>query len=118
MSGMINRSEWIPPKVEDRKWFSNAKAMTEIRAGVGLWEFATFHIGSRVLSHGFAPEWLSGGIKLTIPNNKELRFNGIGLDLRYLQQFRDATPSLGGYRGFLPEGFMAKGGNLETQANL
>ncbi|MBN1980519.1 MAG: hypothetical protein JW795_03245 [Chitinivibrionales bacterium] len=97
-----------------RRWVSNIRAFPEIYLQGGITEFLSAHASSRFLSYGFIPGWFSGGVKMTLPNNLELRLNGIGLSIDYRYQTRETGPSLGGYTGFMPEGFVVKGHNLET----
>lgn len=98
----------------DRKWVSNVRAFPEFSIQAGVTDFLSVHAGSRVLSFGFSPGWFRGGVKCTWPNNNNLRFHGFGLSLDYLYQIRESSPSLGGYIGFMPEGFVVKGGNVES----
>jgi hypothetical protein len=98
----------------DRKWVSNVRAFPEFSIQAGVTDFLSVQAGSRLLSYGFRPGWYKGGIKCTWPNNKTLRFHGFGLSLDYLYLTRESSPSLGGYVGFMPEGFVVKGGNLES----
>lgn len=97
-----------------RRWVSNIRAFPEIYLQGGITEYLSVHASSRILSYGFVPGWFSGGVKMTLPNNLELRFNGIGVSFDYRYQTREAGPSLGGYTGFMPEGFVVKGHTLET----
>lgn len=100
---------------EDRKWVSNIRAFPEISLQWGLIDIASIHIDSRILSYGFRPGSLSGGLKLTTPNNIDLRLHGFGLDFSYVYAFSEANPTLGGYTGFMPEGFVVKGSSLEIK---
>lgn len=97
------------------KWVSNIRAFPEIRMHTGLFDIATLSLESRVLGNFWNPGWVSLDCKLTPPNNKELRFHGYALDIKYKHQFIESGPSLGGYVGFMPEGFVSKGHNIETR---
>ncbi|HEX2958112.1 MAG TPA: hypothetical protein VHO70_14860, partial [Chitinispirillaceae bacterium] len=97
------------------KWLSNIRAFPEIRTHAGLFDFATVSLESRVLGNFWNPGWISFDCKLSPPNNKELRFHGYALDIKYKYQFIESSPSLGGYVGFMPEGFVSKGHNIEAR---
>lgn len=97
------------------KWISNIRAFPEIRMHTGLFDIASLALESRVLGNFWNPGWVSLDCKLTPPNNKELRFHGYALDMKYKYQFIESGPSLGGYIGFMPEGFVSKGHNIETR---
>lgn len=101
--------------VPSRRWISNVRAFPEISLQAGITDFISVQVASRLLSFGFTPGWYRGGIKCTWPNNQDIRFHGFGLSVDYVYQTRESTPSLGGYIGFMPEGFVVKGGNLETR---
>ncbi|NLD99723.1 MAG: hypothetical protein GX640_07600 [Fibrobacter sp.] len=101
--------------VNKEKWLSNVRGFPELETHLGLFNIGTFFIESRVVSYGFKPGWISTGLKLTIPNNQELRLHGAGLLLKYTYQFSESNPSLGGYSGFMPEGFVVKGHNMEIK---
>jgi hypothetical protein len=95
-------------------WVSNVRAFPETRISAGLFDFATATIDSRIIANGMViPGWVAGDLKLTWPNNKNLRLLGFGLDARYLYNFINSAPTLGGYIGFMPEGYVAKGGVFE-----
>jgi hypothetical protein len=81
----------------------------------GLTDFLSVHAESRLISFGFKPGYYGGGVKLTLPNNKELRLNGYGLCIDYKNIMRESAPSLGGYIGFMPEGFVVMGHNCEVK---
>ena len=98
-----------------RRWISNVRAFPEVYAQAGILDYLSINVESRILSYGFTPGWFGGGIKATLPNNKELRSHGLGLSLQYRYNTRESAPSLGGYTGFMPEGFVVKGSNLETK---
>jgi hypothetical protein len=95
-------------------WVSNIRAFPEARISAGLFDFAMLSVESRLVANGFViPGWVSSDLKLTWPNNKNLRLFGFGLDAKYLHNFINSAPSLGGYIGFMPEGYVAKGGVFE-----
>ena len=97
-------------------WMSNFRAFPETRIQAGLLDFAMVSVEARPLSWHFAvPGWASGDLKLTWPNNKNLRLWGFGLDCKYLYNFINTTPTLGGYIGFMPEGYVALGSVIETK---
>ncbi|MBN1758447.1 MAG: hypothetical protein JW863_09030 [Chitinispirillaceae bacterium] len=100
-----------------RRWISNVRAFPEIMLQAGILDFLSINAESRVLSYGFTPGYFGGGIKATWPNNQELRLHGVGLSLQYRYQMRESAPSLGGYIGFMPEGFVVKGSNIETRVH-
>jgi hypothetical protein len=99
----------------NRKWISNLRMFPEIRIEGGLLNFLSFSLESRLLSYGFDPGYVSCGLKMTTPNNLDLRLNGFGLEFTFLHQFKDSSPSLGGYQGFMPEGFVVKGNSIEIK---
>jgi hypothetical protein len=94
----------------------------EVSSEVGLTNYASFVFQSRVLSYTWN-NWfqfgnVSAGFKLTRPDNKELRFHGLGLELKYIWNSTGIMfPSLAGYRvgatGFAPEGYIVEGSNAE-----
>ena len=95
-------------------WVSNIRAFPEARVSCGLFDFAMLSVDSRLITNNLViPGWVSSDLKLTWPNNKNLRLFGFGLDAKYLHYFTNSTPSLGGYYGFLPEGYAALGGSFE-----
>jgi hypothetical protein len=98
-------------------WVSNARAFPELRLTCGLLDAAMVTLESRPLTYGAAiPGWVSADMKLTWPNNQNLRLLGFGLDVKYLYNAANTHPTLGGYTGFMPEGYVAKGGVIETRA--
>jgi hypothetical protein len=98
-------------------WVSNARAFPEARLQLGLSDFAMATFESRPITWAFkVPGWVSGGMRLTIPNNKKLRFFGFGLDGKYAYSFTNTTPTLGGYAGFMPEGYVTKGSFFEGRS--
>lgn len=96
-----------------RKWISNVRAFPEVNLMAGITDYLSIYGDSRLLSYGFRPGYFRGGIKVTIPDNRELRFHGFGMTLSYKKILRESAPSLGGYTGFMPEGFFVKGNNIE-----
>lgn len=95
-------------------WVSNIRAFPEARLCGGFYDFAMLSIESRIVANGFViPGWISSDLKLTWPNNKNLRLFGFGFNAKYIHHFVNSKPSLGGYVGFVPEGYVAKGGNVE-----
>ncbi len=110
---------WDDPNVANTiKWYSNlmVRVWPEIYLQGGVADFLSVHASSRVLSHGWRPGWFDGGIKLTWPNNQDLRFHGAGLSVDYRYQTRESGPTLSGAIGFMPEGFVVKGHNCEMMA--
>ncbi len=99
---------------EKRRWVSNIRAFPEISVQAGITEYLSVHANSRIISYGFVPGWFGGGVKLTLPNNYDLRLHGLGLYIDYRYQLRENGPTLGGYNGFMPEGFVVKGHNFEA----
>lgn len=99
----------------DKKWISNVRGFPEIKIEGGLLEFVSASIESRLLSYGFRPGYVSCGVKMTTPDNSDLRLNGFGLQLSYIYQFMESSPTLGGYSGFMPEGFVVKGSSIEMK---
>jgi len=99
----------------DRKWISNVRAFPEIRIEGGLLNFMSVSMESRLLSYGFNPGYISCALKMTTPDNIDLRLNGFALEFTYLHQFIESNPTLGGYQGFMPEGFVVKGNSIEMR---
>jgi len=99
-----------------RTWASNVRGFPEVYIQTGMTDFFSLHAASRPLAYGFRPGWFSGGMKLTWPNNQDLRFQGAALSFDYLYHARENAPTLGGYNGFMPEGFVVKGHSVETVA--
>lgn len=99
----------------NRKWVSNVRAFPEIRIEGGLLNFLSVSAESRLLSYRFNPGYVSCGLKVTTPDNLDLRLNGFALEFTFLRQFMEANPSLGGYQGFMPEGFVVKGNSIEMK---
>jgi hypothetical protein len=100
-------------KNDKQKWVSNVRGFPELKIQTGLFNIAEIDFESRPLSYGFKPGFISAGLKLTSPDNQDLRFHGFGLGFKYVYQFLESRPSLGGYTGFMPEGFFVKGNNIE-----
>ncbi len=100
-----------------RRWVSNIRAFPEITLQAGILDFLSINAESRVLSYGFEPGYFGGGVKATWPNNQEIRMHGVGLSLQYRYQMRETAPTLGGYIGFMPEGFVVKGSSIETKVH-
>ncbi|MDG5813611.1 hypothetical protein QA601_00835 [Chitinispirillales bacterium ANBcel5] len=100
------------------KWYSNARFFPEFRVHAGLFSFGMITIESRPVSWSLEPGWVSGELKLTMPQNDHLRFVGIGYSLRYAHHFWDGPPTIGGYRGFTPEGYITEGGRIENRLLL
>lgn len=99
----------------NRKWISNVRAFPEIRIEGGVLNFMSVSVESRLLSYGFKPGYVSCALKMTTPDNLDLRLNGFALELTYLHQFIESNPTLGGYQGFMPEGFVVKGNSIEMR---
>ena len=99
-----------------RTWTSNVREFPEVYLQAGMTDFFSLHAASRPLGYGFRPGWFSGGMKLTWPNNQDLRLHGAALSFNYLYHNRENAPTLGGYNGFMPEGFVVKGHTIETVA--
>ncbi|MBN2035535.1 MAG: hypothetical protein JW768_02215 [Chitinispirillaceae bacterium] len=95
-------------------WMFNARAFPEAYVCAGFFDVASVAIESRPLTWAFKmPGWVAGDLKLTWPNNKDLRLLGFGCNARYLYRFTNTTPTLGGYIGFMPEGYVTKGSIFE-----
>ncbi len=94
----------------------------EVSSEIGITGFASILFDSRVLSYTWN-NWfqfgnIGAGIKMTLPNNKELRFHGGGMQLKYIWNSTALNfPSLAGYKvgptGFAPEGYLVGGGMVE-----
>ena len=97
-------------------WVSNARAFPELRLQGGLFEFGMLTLETRPITYGAVmPGWVSADAKLTWPNNENLRLFGEGLDVRYQYNAMNGPPTLGGYTGFMPEGYVTKGGVLDAK---
>ena len=81
----------------------------DIRIQGGITDFLSLQAGVRPV---FRQEWAGGGIKLTWPDNQELRMHGVGCSIDYRYQIGENAPTIGGFNGFMPEGFVVKGHNL------
>jgi hypothetical protein len=97
------------------------RLLAEISSEMGYTGFASLLVGSRFLSYT-RNKWpqfgnLYVGTKLTLPNNRELRFMGYGLELKYIYNAVPFFASLGGYRldgtGFNAEGYTVQGSNIQ-----
>jgi hypothetical protein len=113
----MNEEENSQAAPSPRRWISNVRAFPELTVQAGILDFLSVNVESRVLSYGFSPGYFGGGVKATWPNNQELRMHGIGVSLQYRYQMRESAPSLGGYTGFMPEGFVVKGSRIETKVH-
>ncbi len=96
----------------------------ELYSEIGVTQWASLLFESRVFSYTrngwFQFGNVVAGTKLTLPNNKELRFWGIGLESKYIwNNTNDTFPSLAGYRagttGFAPEGYIVSGSNIQIK---
>jgi len=93
---------------------------------VGLYDFAELSVVSRPVSYFWEGKpqigYVAPGLKLTWPNNDDLRWWGIAALYRFRYQSNASFPSLGGYRiegtGFSPEGFVVSGGADEVKLLL
>jgi hypothetical protein len=96
----------------------------DIASEIGATNYASILFESRLLSYT-RDNWfqfgnVAAGIKATMPNNKELRLYGLGLELKYIWNYPgDTFPSVAGYRvgttGFAPEGYIVDGSNLQCK---
>lgn len=105
----------------------NLYPFPEMRIDAGILDFLGIVLESRLMSYPDPqiqtyPDklqfgYLAGALKATIPNNKDLRYNGLGLELRYCHSFVKGFASIGGYRtggtGFSPEGWLVEGGTID-----
>jgi hypothetical protein len=93
----------------------------ELKGELGLAGFASLIFDSRVSSYFWnkRPQFgnISLGGKFTLPDNKDLRFKGLGLEFKGTYSAMSNFPSLGGYRlagtGFSPEGFIMGKGSVQ-----
>jgi hypothetical protein len=94
----------------------------EVSSEIGITNYASFLFESRFLSYTWNNWFQFGnivaGIKFTRSDNKELRFHGFGLELKYIWNSTGIIfPSVAGYRvgatGFAPEGYIVEGGNAQ-----
>jgi hypothetical protein len=93
----------------------------EVASETGLSNFMSLLVESRILSYPWN-KWFqfgnfAAGARFTVPNNKELRFRGYGLECKWIYNSQPNFPSLSGYRvggtGFAPEGYIVQGSNLQ-----
>lgn len=96
----------------------------EVASEIGISNAVSLLVESRLLSytrnHWFQFGNIAGGVKLTLPNNKELRLHGIGLEMKYIWNSPgDTFPSIAGFRtgttGFAPEGYIVDGSNIQCK---
>ncbi|MFP4015039.1 MAG: hypothetical protein ACLFVQ_13215, partial [Chitinispirillaceae bacterium] len=99
---------------ERKRWISNVRGFAETQLNVGIWKDVMFTLESRLLGWGWKPGWVSGALKWTPFDNKELRLHGGAFSLKYSHYFTEGPPTIGGYKGFMPEGFVAEGGMVES----
>ncbi|MFP4680499.1 MAG: hypothetical protein ACLFQB_08495 [Chitinispirillaceae bacterium] len=97
-----------------KRWISNVRAFPEIGMNIGVWENVMLTLDSRLLGWGWKPEWASGALKWTPFENKDLRLHGAALKFKYSHRFTEGPPTIGGYKGFMPEGFVVEGGTFES----
>jgi hypothetical protein len=118
---------WLTARGYGFVWASTRDSMPaprilgELHSEIGYTGYASLLAGSRFLSYTrnkwpqFGNMYL--GTKLTLPNNRELRLNGFGLEMKYLYNVVPFFASLGGYRvdgtGFNAEGYTVQGSNVE-----
>jgi hypothetical protein len=98
----------------------------EARASMGLFNVTSLFVETRPVSYPWdrRPQFgfVGGGLKCTLPTNRDLRTLGPGLLLRYRHTLTQNIPSIAGYRqegsatGFSAEGFMCEGGQVELKA--
>lgn len=93
----------------------------EVASETGVSNFMSLLVESRILSYPWH-KWfqfgnIAAGARFTVPNNKELRFRGYGLECKWIYNSQPEFPSLSGYRvggtGFAPEGYIVQGGNFQ-----
>jgi hypothetical protein len=93
----------------------------EVSSETGIFSFASLQVATRMLSYpkNHWPQYgnVSLAAKFTLPDNKELRFRGYGLELKYIYNIQNSFASLGGYRvggtGFNAEGYITEGSVFE-----
>ncbi|MBD3422694.1 MAG: hypothetical protein GF398_21475 [Chitinivibrionales bacterium] len=95
---------------------NNIFGFPELSAEIGFFNIASLIVDTRALTYGFRYGSYGFGAKFTWPNNKDIRAHGPGLLIKYEHQLVNSTPTLGGYIGFMPEGYIAGGGNLRLTA--
>ncbi len=97
-------------------------AFPELRTEVGIKNFVSAFVESRVLSYSWKFDWLAVGGKFTFLKNKDLRFHNVGAKIEYRHRFlSEFHTSIGGFQnslgtGFTPEGFVVQGGSLRFLA--
>ena len=93
----------------------------EVNSEIGLTSYASLLAESRIMSYTWNkwPQFgnVAIGTKLTLPDNRDLRFRGYGLELKYIYNTTPNFASLGGYRvggtGFNAEGYTVQGSNIQ-----
>ena len=93
----------------------------EVNSEIGLTGYSSLLLSSRIMSYTWNrwPQFgnIAIGTKLTLPDNRELRFRGYGLELKYIYNTTPQFASLGGYRvggtGFNAEGYTVEGSNIQ-----
>jgi hypothetical protein len=96
----------------------------EVSSEAGILDFLSGLVESRILSYPWNGKFQFGsigaGVKATLPNNKDLRLHGPGLEVFYSYNFQKEFSSIAGYRtggsGFSPEGLIVQGGMLKIKA--
>jgi hypothetical protein len=97
-------------------------AFPEVKVNVGIRNYVSAYLESRVLSYSWKFDWLAVGSKFTFLKNKDIRFQNVGLKIEYRHRFlSDFHTTIGGFQnsagtGFLPEGFVIQGGNARIMA--
>ncbi len=97
------------PESERKRWVSNVRIFAEASMNAGLLDNLMLSIDSRLLGWGWKPGWVSGAFKYTPIDNKDLRLSGLALMLKMNYNVTEGPPTIGGYRGFMPEGFTVQG---------
>ncbi len=98
----------------------------ESRVDAGVLDFISIPLQSRIISYPWDGKLQFGnvqtGIKVTYPNNKDLRLFGLGAQVLYKHSFLKNFNSIAGYRkdgtGFSPEGVIIEGGSVEGKILL
>jgi hypothetical protein len=96
----------------------------ELRGDAGLLDFVSASLQSCALTflYGTHPQLgnIKAALKLTTPNNKDLRFVGPGVEIAYAHSFLQEFISPGGYRfggtGFSSIGPIVEGGTVQVTA--
>lgn len=97
-------------------------AFPEIKAEIGVQDFASVYLESRFLTYGWKFGWFASGIKYTFLDNKDIRLHNLGIKIEYQHRFlSNFSSSIAGYHnsegtGFCPEGFIIRGGNATVLA--